>query len=385
MKRKKELDVENLNKVIELARKILKISLIIVVLASILLGITLLKEFKIAHILLNILRVASPLFIGFIIAWLLNPAVTYLQKKNVRRGLGSIFVFSIFLIIIFIIIKVMIPMLYTQINQFVDILPSLYSSLEDFISGWFTKLNATGFDFSGIEGKLVEYIQNFGAGLTTKLPNIIINTVTAVFSSIWSFLLGLIIGFYLLIDFDRMKKVFNVLPKNQKNAVIKVSHDLDETCKDFVLGTLLIAFIIFVLTSIFFAIIGLPSPMLFGLICGITNIIPYIGPWLGGAVATIVGFTVSPLVGILTIVIAFTAQQLDGIVLQPLIMSKTMKLHPVTIMVGLLVFDYFFGIIGMIVATPCIACFKVLFNYFNNKYKLQDKITNSKVIRKEAK
>ena len=85
MKRKKELDVENLNKVIELARKILKISLIIVVLASILLGITLLKEFKIAHILLNILRVASPLFIGFIIAWLLNPAVTYLQKKNVFK------------------------------------------------------------------------------------------------------------------------------------------------------------------------------------------------------------------------------------------------------------------------------------------------------------
>lgn len=376
MKRKKELDVENLNKVIELARKILKVTLIIVIFACILLGIALLKEFKIGHILLNILKVASPLFIGFVIAWLLNPAVTYLQKKNVKRGLGSVFVFFMFLILIFIIIKVMIPMLSNQINEFIDTLPGLYTILNDFISNSFDKLNATGFDFSGVQDKLFESVQDFGVGLTTKLPNFIFGIIAGVFSSIWSFLLGLIIAFYLLIDFDRMKKIFSIVPKKHKASVMKVSRELDDTCKDFVLGTLLIAFILFVLTSIFFAIIGLPSPMLFGLICGITNIIPYIGPWIGGAIATIVGFTVSPIVGILTIVIAFTAQQLDGMVLQPLVMSKTMKLHPVTIMVGLLIFGYFFGVLGMIVATPCIACIKVLYNHFNNKYKIKNKIVN---------
>ena len=156
-------------------------------------------------------------------------------------------------------------------------------------------------------------------------------------------------------------------------------HELDDTCKDFVQGTLLISFIVFVITSIFFAIIGLPSPMLFGLICGITNIIPYIGPWVGGAIAAIVGFTVSPLVGILTIVIAFVSQQIDGIILQPLIMGKTMKLHPVTIMIGLLVFGYFFGMLGMIIATPTIACMKIIIMYINDKYKLKDKIVNAEV------
>ena len=179
-----------------------------------------------------------------------------------------------------------------------------------------------------------------------------------------------------MIDFDGMKKIFNIVPKKHKNTVRKLMHELDDTCKDFVQGTLLISFIIFVVTSIFFAIIGLPSPMLFGLICGITNIIPYIGPWVGGAIAAIVGFTVSPFIGILTIVIAFASQQIDGIILQPLIMGRTMKLHPVTIMIGLLVFGYFFGMLGMIIATPSIACIKVIFIYFNDKYKLKDKIVN---------
>ena len=154
---------------------------------------------------------------------------------------------------------------------------------------------------------------------------------------------------------------------------------INDTCKNFVQGTLFISFIVFIITSIFFALIGLPSPMLFGLICGITNIIPYIGPWIGGAIATIVGFTVSPLVGILTIVIAFAAQQVDGIILQPLIMSKTMKLHPVTIMVGLLVFGYFFSVIGMIIATPTIAVLKILVVEFNNKYKLKNKLVNAEI------
>ena len=205
----------------------------------------------------------------------------------------------------------------------------------------------------------------------------IIGGVSSVVSSIWSVILGLIVGFYLLIDFDGMKKIFNIMPKKHKNTIRKLVRDLDATCKDFVQGTLLISFIVFLITSILFAIVGLPSPMLFGLICGVTNIIPYIGPWVGGAIAAIVGFTVSPLVGILTIVICFISQQIDGIVLQPIIMGKTMKLHPVTIMIGLLVFGYFFGMLGMIIATPCIACMKVIIMYIENKYKIKDRIVNS--------
>ena len=379
MRKKKELDVENLNSVIVLSKKILRFVFVIVVLSAILLAIVLFQKLNLDSIILNVLSVASPLFIGFVIAWLLNPAVTFLQKKNVKRGLGTVFVFIMFLLVLFIIIKVMLPMLYSQINEFLEIIPSLFLQFSNFFHETFVKLNATGIDFTSVETKIYDAIEGFGVNITTALPSYIINGVSAVVSSVWAVLLGFVVGFYLLIDFDGMKKVFNVVPKKNQNVARKLMRDLDATCKDFVQGTLLISFIVFIVTSIGFKIIGLPSPMLFGLICGITNIIPYIGPWIGGAIAAIVGFTVSPLVGILTIVIAFISQQIDGMLLQPLIMGKTMKLHPVTIMIGLLVFGYFFGIIGMIIATPTIACCKVIFMYVNNRYKLKDKIVNVQV------
>ena len=284
-----------------------------------------------------------------------------------------------FLVILFLIIKFMIPMLYKQINEFIDILPSLVLQVTNFIHESFTKLNSTGFDFNTVETKIYDTLESFGTDLTTKLPGIIIGGVSSVISSIWSVILGFIVGFYLLIDFDGMKKIFNIMPKKHKNTMRKLARDLDETCKDFVQGTLLISFIVFLITSILFAIVGMPSPMLFGLICGVTNIIPYIGPWVGGAIAAIVGFTVSPLVGILTIVICFISQQIDGIILQPIIMGKTMKLHPVTIMIGLLVFGYFFGVLGMIIATPCIACMKVIIMYIESKYRIKERIVNSEL------
>lgn len=376
MRKKKELDIEHLNELIVLGKKILKVLFIITILAAALLAVVLFTELKLGQILLNVLSVASPLFIGFVIAWLLNPAVTKLQEKNVKRGLGSVVVFVIFLLIIFVIIKVMIPMLYRQINEFIEILPSLYLQLSNFVHDTFMKLSETGFDFTSVESKIYETIETFGVSLTTEIPSLVIGGVSSVVSSIWSLLLGLVVGFYLLIDFDGAKKVFNIVPKKYKNNFRKLMHDLDATCKDFVMGTLLISLIVTIITSIFFKIIGLPSPMLFGLICGITNIIPYIGPWIGGAIAAVVGFTVSPLVGILTIVIAFISQQIDGMILQPLIMGKTMKLHPVTIMVGLLVFGYFFGMLGMILATPIMACTKVIFNYYDSKYKIKETIVN---------
>ncbi len=375
-KKKDELDVENLNKLILLGKKLVKVVLVLTILSSVFLGILVLSKLKVAGTLVDVLMVASPFFIGYVLAWLLNPLVTRLEKKKIGRVLGSIIVFLLFLVLIFLIIKVMIPMLYEQINDFIGIIPGLFDSFSDYLQRIFEKLDGTGIDFSGIEEKVNDMLEQLGANVTKQLPSSIIDGVGSIVSSIWQVLLGLIIGFYLLIDFDKMGKIFDILPRKYQKSVKKVALEIDATCKNFVQGSLFISFIIFVITSSFFAIIGLPSPMLFGLICGITNLIPYIGPWIGGAIAAIVGFTVSPLVGILSIIVAFAAQQIDGLILQPLIMSKTMKLHPVTIMIGLLVFEYFFGVIGMIVATPVIACMKVLIVHFIEKYDLKEKMKN---------
>ena len=127
-------------------------------------------------------------------------------------------------------------------------------------------------------------------------------------------------------------------------------------------------FFVFIITSIVFAIIGLKSPLLLGLFCGITNVIPYAGPYIGGAPAVIVGLSQGIPTGIFTFLVVALIQFLEGNFLQPLIMSKTTKLHPVTIMLGLLIFGYFWGIMGMVLSTPIIAAAKAIIVYLDEKY-----------------
>ena len=129
------------------------------------------------------------------------------------------------------------------------------------------------------------------------------------------------------------------------------------------------AFMVFVCDTIGFAIVGLNAAVLFGLFCGITDLIPYIGPYIGGAAAVIVGFTQSPIIGFATLVVAIIVQLVESYVLQPVVMSKAMQLSPITIIVGLLLFGYFFGIVGMIIATPCMSIIKEIIIFISRKRK----------------
>ena len=369
-----KLDYQSLNEVIDISKKILKVTLYLIILSLVVLCIYLGKEIKILTFIGNVLSVATPFFIGIVIAWLLDPIVTWLSKKKVNRTIGSSFVFLIFIAVLYLFFRLLVPMLYTQINEFVGILPSLFNKFGVFMSNAFDRLAVGGIDLSTIESSIYEGVEKFAVNLTTELPTTILNFTTGLVSSVGTFLLGLVVGFYLLIDFDGVKHVLDFFPKKWHYSIKKVCNELNTTFKAFVQGTLLIALAVSVLSWILFKIVGLPSPMLFGVIAGITNIIPYIGPWIGGALAAIVGFTVSPLVGVLTIVVALLVQQVDNIVLHPVIMSKTVHLHPVTIMITLLIFGYFWGIIGMILSTPIVAGLKIILNAIDERYEILERL-----------
>ena len=117
-------------------------------------------------------------------------------------------------------------------------------------------------------------------------------------------------------------------------------------------------------------LVGLKAPLLFGLFCGLTNIIPYAGPYIGGAPAVVVAFSQGTPIGLLTLFSIILIQFIEGNFLQSLILSKTTKLHPVTIIMGLLIFGHFWGIIGMAVATPVIAALKTLLLFLDDRYDI---------------
>lgn len=367
-----KLDMVNLNNVVDLSKKILKVAYILIIIIALYVGIKVFKELNLKNTILIILKTISPLFIGIFIAWLFDPFVKWLKKKGIRRGLGTTITYILLLGVITLIVSSLIPLLYHQVNDFVKMLPNVFDNIKTWINEIFDKLDKIeSFDALVIKDKLFERVEKFGIGLANSLPEIMIKIFRSILSGGGSLVVGLIIGFYLLLSFDSANDlIITLLPKKVQNDARDLINEVNTSLRKFIQGLLIDATLIFVITSIGFAICGLKAPVLFGLFCGITNIIPYAGPYIGGIPAVVVGLSQSPLTGILVLIIIVVVQFLEGNLLQPFVMSKTTKLHPVTIMIGLLVFGHFFGIFGMIISTPIIAAVKAIFMFFNEKYEL---------------
>lgn len=370
-KDEKELNVGKLNELIKLAHNILQILMVFLIIIGIYAIIIVLKEVKALPFILTVLKIISPLFIGLVIAWLFDPIVTYLNKKGLRRGLGAAICYVGFLGILIIIISALIPVLSDQINEFVtSTIPSLFETSKNWINDIFDKFNnIESFDANAMKNELFLKLETFATSITSSLPEILVNVVKSFFSGLGTFGISLIIGFYLLLDFDKnAETMYSLLPKRYREETKKVFKTINKPLKKFVNGSLIDCTVIFIITALGFSIIGLKSPLLFALFCAITNVIPFAGPYIGGFPAVIVALTQSTTVGIAVLIFIVIVQALEGNLLQPLIMSKATKLSPVTIILGLLVFGHFFGIAGMVLSTPIIGALKELVNFFDEKY-----------------
>ena len=110
--------------------------------------------------------------------------------------------------------------------------------------------------------------------------------------------------------------------------------------------------------------IHLPQPLIFALFCAITNIIPYIGPYLGGIPAVLIGLSKSMNYGITILIIIVIVQMIENNIIQPFIVSKNVNLNPIYILIGIIIFSHFFGIIGMILSTPIILVLRDIIIYY---------------------
>lgn len=368
--KKEKINVEELNSAIKTGSRVLNLFyfMLIVLLIG---GVTfLLKTWNVLPVIFTILKVISPFFVGFIIAWLLNPLVNKLQEKGVKRSLGVVIVFLLLLVIIYLFCLAVIPTLIEQINEMVKMIPDFMKDAKEVIDKVFLKLtNTTNIDMTETKVEFIHYLEEFAKGLATDLPTKVLNIVQGLISGVGKFLIGMVIGFYLLFNFNTLGEHFtSIVPKKFRADAEHLLTSVSEVLSKFVNGTLLVSLMLFVISVIGFEIIGLNAAVLFAFFCAVTNIIPYVGPYIGGIPAVLVGFSQSPLIGILTLVFIVLVQGIEGNFLHPYIIGKTMDLHPVTIVISLLIFEHFFGIIGMIIATPLVAIVKIIYVFLDEKF-----------------
>lgn len=370
-KKFKEVNSKDVNEVVSLTKKILKLLYIVMIVSIILCGTIILKNLNILSIVFTFFKVLSPLFIGFVIAWLFNPIVKKLNKKGIPRIWGSLIVYVILILFIYVFLRILIPTLYTQINDLMVSLPAILDRFEAMIDNFISQISISGIDISSMKDNFFNGIGDSLVHFTASLPNSIVSTLANLLSGVGTILISLVVGLYMLFDFDAIATHFlKLVPNKNKYEIEVLITDIGKEVRKTISGTLLVALMVFVSDSIGFWIVGLKAPLLFGVFCGLTDLIPYIGPYIGGAAAVVVGFSQGSITGITVLIICIIVQLVENYVLQPVIMSKTTQLHPVTIMIGLLVFGHYFGILGMVVATPCIALLKVIFRFIVKKYNL---------------
>ena len=380
-KKEKEIDVTSLNHILRTGKKLMSIGYFMAILALIILGTFLIKEWKILGILKEFIIVISPIFIGFLVAWLFEPLVKKLQAKKVPRLLGCILSYLLILGVIFLIAYMFIPSLVTQIKDFVAAAPEIFKELTKFVTNIIEKFDTNHLiNIKDVKKEITSIISNFGMGLVSNLPEYALSIGKSIINGGLNFVLGLMIGFYLLFDFDKVNEnIDKMLPKTWKENFRELTKRINTSLRSYVQGVLLVMFLVFLTQSIGLTLAGMEAPLLFALFCAVTDIIPYFGPYIGGIPAVIVGFTISPITGICVLISILVVQLLENNFYQPLIMGHTMQLHPVTIMLGLLIFEHFFGLLGMVIATPVIACIKVLLIFVNEKTGIIESITGEEI------
>lgn len=367
----KNVNYKKLNEVISLSSKLLKIFYILIIVFGIY-GITLLtKEWGIFKTIGTVIGLLTPLFIGIIFAWLFKPLVNYLEKKKVRRWISVLAIFVVILLAVYLLLSMLIPVLYEQVTELAKSVPSILNNLKDGINGFVDSIkSSSGIDFTQAKDNLFVSIETATTSIIEGLPNTLINLGSSIVSGVGTFLIGLLIGAFLLFRPRKEISLVHLLPKKYQSDVKTLLTDVNAIFRSFVNGTLALATLVFVLCAIGFSIAGMKGAILFAFFCGIVNIIPFIGPYIGAAPALIVAFSQGTGIGIGVLVVILIVQGLEGNLLQPIVMSRTMKLSPVTVLVALIIFGHFWGVLGMILSTPIVAACKSLFQFFNKKFNL---------------
>lgn len=321
----------------------------------------------------SILVVMQPFIIGFSIAYIVNFLLNFYENKvfetkyikkiklKSKRGLAILFSYITTFFIISMFVKFLLPQLIDSVVGLVNDIPSYITNTTNFVNEIIMKLNIED-QYSQVLmdnfNSLVNYIIRFATNLIPALGGFL----ASVASSIWNVILGIIVSVYLLIDKEKLcalsKKItYGLFPESYADEIIKLVDRSNYTFGRFLVGKIIDSLIIGVLTFIILTIFKMPYTILVSVIVGITNIIPFFGPFIGAIPSFIIILFVSPVQSLWFLLIILFIQQLDGNVIGPKILGDSIGISAFWILFSILVAGKLLGIVGMIIGVPLFAIF----------------------------
>jgi predicted PurR-regulated permease PerM len=333
--------------------------------------------------LFKISVIFPPLILAVLIIYLLNPVVTRLELRGIPRAYGTLLAYVLVLGSIAILITALIPVVSRQVEQFSQDWPVFRNRLVDFIDGTADSVN----DRFGTEFKTTQVdcllgadertdphaptsarcdavVESFRERLSSQASRL-----TQIGSSVIEILLVLIIGpliaLYLLIDLPHLQRdTLNLLPEANRAELADLGSKIGRAVGGFFRGQLLVALFVGLLSALGFAIVGLPFWFVIGAIAGFFNLIPLVGPFIGGGLGFLIGTVAGGVgLGLRAALVELIVQQVDNHFISPQVMKRTVKLHPATVMLGLLAGGTVGGFWGVLLAVPGIAVVKLTLSH----------------------
>jgi len=281
---------------------------------------------------------------------LFNPAVDFLQKKKIPRILGVMLVYFSFFGIFAFVFYLMVPLVNSEVHQFLQIFPQYFEKISP-------PLRGLGFEtFKNIDA----FIEGIGKTLE-KMSENIFNIFVVVFGGIASFLFVVTTSFFLSLEEKPIERALCLLfPKKYEAYVL----NLWEKCQREIAGwfgaRVLACLFVGVMTFISLLIFDVKYPAILGLFAGVFNFIPYVGPFITGALFFILIFPTEAVKAILIIIIFIIIQQIENNALTPILMKKLVGIPPALVLVSLIIGGKLWGLLGALLAIPL---FGVLFNF----------------------
>lgn len=319
--------------------------------------------------------ILAPFALALVLAYIADPLVDRLERRGLGRGVGAALVLLIAILTVVVGILLLVPLVVEQGRQFLTDLPQMLTDLSDWYRAQVLALSrsqvplirdiaferALDLDSRDFAEWIAEQVAilhpsweaaiGLGRGLQTAITIVGYVVLTPVLT------------FYLLRDFSSLQeRAAGLLPRDRRDESLAFLRRYDRLLGEYLRGQLLVALFVGLATGIGFWLIDFPNAVLLGVVAGVFNIVPYLGLVVSLIPALVIALVTVPVwLSLLKVAgVFFAVQSLDGYVISPRIIGSRVGLHPVWIMLAILAFGSFFGIIGLLLAIPLAVLIKLL-------------------------
>lgn len=316
--------------------------------------------------------IVAPVILAVLTYFLFNPLIDWLEKHRLKRVWGVILLFLVLIGALVGLIFLVVPYISEQVTQFVAAFPEYVDNIGATIMGW-----TDNSVFEDTANNVIEWFNGWIGELPSNIVDYLttaVSGISTVVSTVSNFVVIMvtfpIILFFLLKDDKKFfSYVMKVIPPKYRKETRDLGLIIADQVGSYVKGQLTISLFLGIMMFIGFTIIGLDYAGILAIVASVTSVIPYIGATLAMVPAVIIALTTSWFMLVKLIIVWLVVQFVDGNFVEPNVMGKNLKIHPLTIIIVLLVLGELLGLVGLILGVPIYAISRVVVTFIFRKFK----------------